>query len=422
MKNLLSFTAGFFACCMSLPALTSASITRNKMKTPVKLLLAMLLLTLPTLLWAAKDHDHSNTEAPAAHAGETAGSEHGHGHEEEQNSVHLSAEQIQAAAITVEPLQARPLAIEIPAPGEIRLNAYATSQVTPRIEAQVVKRMARLGDQVEKGQALVRLSSAAMAQAQGTALVASKDWQRISKLGVKVVSEQRYLEAKVAWQQAQARLLAYGMTSSQIHDLIKNTSVSQADGSFTLLSPQNGTIIQDDFILGQMVQPGDLLYEITDESSIWVEAQINPREMRQIHVGAIARLRFNNHWVQGKVIQIHHKLDETTRTMGVRIEIPNPDDHMHPGQFVQVLIQSSQQSQPVLSLPLDAVLRSPDGDWQVFVEKASGEFAPVEVELLRQLPGIAVIDGLPAGTPVVTHGAFFVQAEMSKSGFAVHNH
>jgi hypothetical protein len=35
---------------------------------------------------------------------------------------------------------------------------------------------------------------------------------------------------------------------------------------------------------------------------------------------------------------------------------------------------------------------------------------------------LAVIDGLAPGTRVVTRGAFFVQSELAKSGFAVHNH
>ena len=380
------------------------------------LYLCLLLLTFNTPLQAETEHRHEAENQHAHDHGAEAG-EHA-----EDNAVHLTPQQLQVAKIEVQALQPRALPAETEAPGEIMLNAYATSQVTPRIEAQVVQRLARMGDQVKRDQPLIKLSSAAMAEAQGQALVAAKDWQRVKKLGKKVVSEQRYLAAKVAWQQAQARLLAYGMTASQVQKLIQSTSVSQADGSFTLLSPQNGTIIKDDFILGQMVEPGDLLFEITDESSIWVEAQVNPKEMRKIVIGAPARLSVEGRWLQGKVIQIHHALDETTRTMGVRIEIPNPDDHLHPGQFVTVYIATDTSNRAVLALPKEAVLRSPDGDWQVFVEKEPGEFEPVEVELVRQLPGIAVIEGLAPGTRVVTRGAFFVQAEMSKSGFAVHNH
>jgi len=377
---------------------------------PLMLFLLLGANTLPAV--ATEDHAHEDVHA--------MDEEKGHDHENE-NRVHLSPEQRAAAGIEVDPLVPGPLPEEIEAPGEVRLNLYATSQVTPRIEAQVVARHARLGDRVKKNQPLVTLSSADMAEAQGALIIAARDWQRVKNLEPELVSEQTRLESRVAYQQAWAKLLAYGMQPEQIRMLVKKGDVSRADGSFTLLSPQAGTVIRDHFAVGQMVEPGDLLFEITDESTIWVEAHVNPERMERVKVGAPARIRSGNRWIEGKVVQVHHALDETTRTMGVRLEIPNPGDHLHPGQFVTAHVRVG-EGEPVLSLPLEAVLRSPDGDWQVFVKKEAGEFEPVEVELVRLLPGLAVIDGIPPGTPVVTRGAFFLQSELAKSGFEVHNH
>ena len=100
-------------------------------------------------------------------------------------------EQQEMAGVVVEVLQPRDIVNELRAPGEIQLNAYATSRVAPRIAAQVLERQARLGDSIEKGQALVMLSSVEMAQAQGDLQVAEREWRRVSKLGRDVVSEQR---------------------------------------------------------------------------------------------------------------------------------------------------------------------------------------------------------------------------------------
>jgi len=345
---------------------------------------------------------------------------HEMGHEEE-NSLHLDRAQLEAAGIEVHPLEAAPLPEEIEAPGEVLLNRYATSQVTPRIEAQVVARHARLGDQVKQNQPLVTLSSAEMSEAQGELIIAARDWQRMKSLETELVSEQTRLESQVRFQQAWARLLAYGMQPEQIQKLVNTGDVRRADGNFTLLAPQAGTLIRDPFVTGEMVEPGTLLFEITDESSIWVEAHVPPERMTQIKVGAAARIRAGDRWIQGRVVQVHHALDETTRTMGVRLEIPNAGDHLHPGQFVTARIRVG-QGEPVPSLPLEAVLRSPDGDWQVFVEHEPGEFEPKEVTLVRRVADLAVIEGVQPGTPVVTRGAFFLQSELAKSGFEVHNH
>ncbi len=323
--------------------------------------------------------------------------------------------------MVVEILQPRDIVNELRAPGEIQLNAYATSRVVPRIAAQVLERQARLGDSVEKGQALVLLSSVEMAQAQGDLLVAEREWQRVSKLGRDVVSEQRYTEARIAREQARARVSAYGMTEDEVKQLVASGKAELANGRFQLLAPQDGTVIRDDFIVGELVEPGRVLFEISDESMLWVEARLTPDEAARIQVNAQATIVLGERQIEGRVTQVHHALDENTRTLGVRIEVPNPDDRLHPGLFVEARI-AGRSSERALAVPDDAVLRSPDGDWQVFVEHEPGEFEPREVEVVRTTAGFTVIGGIEPGARVVTKGAFFLQSELAKSGFDIHNH
>ncbi|HFD86707.1 MAG TPA: efflux RND transporter periplasmic adaptor subunit [Gammaproteobacteria bacterium] len=372
--------------------------------TTLATLLSITLLSLPTF-----------AEKPDAHA-----PSEGESHEEE-GGIRLTPRQLETAGIKVEALQARKLANEVTAPGEIRLNAYATSKVATRIPAQILSREARLGDHVKKGQPLIVLSSVEMASAQGELLVAEREWRRVRKLGREVVSEQRYTKARIAREQARARVLAYGMTQGELNKLIADGNAGKADGRFQLLAGQDGTIIHDDFIIGELVEPGRVLFEISDESSLWVEARLTPDQVTGIRIGAPATIEFQDQKIEGKVIQIHHSLDENTRTLGVRIEIPNPEDHLHPGLFVATRIEGG-SSETALAVPADAVMRSPDGDWQVFIEHEPGEFEPREVEVVRSVRGQTVIDGLAPGTKVVTQGAFFLQSELAKSGFEVHNH
>lgn len=347
--------------------------------------------------------------------------ESGQGEEHEGSSVHLTPEQQEMAGVVIEVLRPRDIVTELRAPGEIQLNAYATTRVSPRVAAQILERLARLGDEIEKGQALVVLSSVEMAQAQGDLLVAEHEWGRVSKLGRDVVSEQRYTEARVAREQALALVRAYGMTEVEIRQLLASGNAELADGRFQLLAPQHGTMIRDNFIVGELVEPGRVLFEISDESVLWVEARLTPDEAAQIQVNARATMMIHDRQVEGRVTQVHHALDEDTRTLGVRIEVPNPDDRLHPGLFVEARIEGT-SSEGVLAVPNDAVLRSTDGDWQVFVEHEDGEFEPREVEVIRTTAAFAVIGGVETGTRVVTQGAFFMQSELAKSGFDIHNH
>ena len=373
-------------------------------------LAGLLGVALPLSLQAAEDK-HADYDAHESEQGEA----HGEG------GVRLSREQQEMAGVVVETLQPRDIVNELRAPGEMQLNAYATSRVVPRIAAQVLERQARLGDSVEKGHALVMLSSVEMAQAQGDLLVAEREWRRVSKLGRDVVSEQRYTEARIAREQARARVSAYGMTEGEIKQLLASDKEELADGRFQLLAPQDGTVIHDDFILGELVEPGRVLFEISDESVLWVDARLNPDEAARVQVNARATMVINDRQVEGRVSQVHHALDENTRTLGVRIEVPNTDDRLHPGLFVEARIEGA-SSERALAVPSDAVLRSPDGDWQVFVEHEPGEFEPREVEVIRTTTVLTVIGGLEPGMRVVTQGAFFLQSELAKSGFDIHKH
>ncbi len=404
----------------------------------LKILLLLGFLATATPVTASSDHDDDHDDHGHEESGQQQGEHEEAGHEddgheedsharhgeaghEEETSVKLSAQQMQLAGIVSEAIQLSNVSDVINAPGEVVLNAYKTASVTPRVSAQVAKRYAKLGDVVSAGQPLLSLSSVEMANAQGELLVTEREWQRVKKLGRKVVSASRYTEARVAHEQAKARVLAFGMTTKQAEALVKSGDAAKANGTFQLLAPQDGTVIKDDFILGELIEPGRVLFVISDESVLWVEAKLTPSHAKLVSPGNTVLITAEGKQFSGKVVQVHHALDESTRTLGVRVEFANPDDELHPGVFVQTKI-SSNNTAPALAIPVNAVLRSPDGDWMVFIEHESGEFEPQEVELVRTVGDVSVIEGLEAGTRVVTQGAFFVQSELAKSGFEVHNH
>jgi len=293
--------------------------------------------------------------------------------------------------------------------------------VTPRIASQIMRRHVRLGDYVNKGQPLVTLSSVEMAAAQGVLMEADVELRRVQELGRKVVSGKRFVTAEIAYQQAYARVSAYGMTSPQITRLLKQADAAKATGEFALLAFQDGTVISDDFVVGEIVEPGQLLFKVSDENLLWVEARLTPEDAARISLGASARVQVGQNWFSGKVIQARHTLDEATRTLAVHLEVANPNDLLHPGQFVTVVIEGKEKLQGLI-VPLAAVLRSPDGDWQVLVESAPGRFEPKEVEVLRTVGDQMLIQGIEEGTTIVSKGAFFVQSEIAKGGFEVHNH
>ena len=325
--------------------------------------------------------------------------------DEEGGIPPMTVEQRQAMGILTQVVDNQLMADEVIVPGEVTVNRYHTAEVTPRITAQITHRHARMGQQDSKGQKLVTLSSVEMAEAQGQLLMTDREWRRTQKLGRQVVSEKRYVEAEIARQQAYAKVLAFGMTEAQVTAFLKQGDVSKATGAFDLLSPQLGTVLSDDFVIGRVVEPGQVLMEVSDESRLWVEAQLAAEVAAGIKVGSPARVSSNERqWITGKVVQIHRSIDETTRTLAVRIELDSSKGGLRPGQFVKSAIQIA-AGKPVLAVPKESVLLL-QGNYVVF-KPVGDEIHAVSVERgVTRGNWTEVKAGLALGDEIVTQGAY----------------
>ncbi len=334
---------------------------------------------------------------------------------EESDAIELTAEQQSTAGVVVQSMAARALNETLRVPGEVVINAYQSPRVTPRITAQVTSRHVRLGDKVKVGQTLVTLSSLTMAEAQGALIIADREWQRVKSLGRETVSARRYTEAQVAQQQALAAVVAYGMTERQAAALAKSGDARKATGAFELLAPQAGVVLQDDFIVGELIEPGRVLIDITDESVIWVEAQTVANRLANIEPGSTARVSLDGvTWYTGTVIQRHHRLDETTRTQGLRLEVDNTEDRLHPGQFVEVEIVTGTRA-PTLAVPNQAITLI-DGASTVFKREEGHEFHAEAIEIGPTIGDWTVVrGGLSEGDEVAIDGVFHLKSLLLKS-------
>jgi cobalt-zinc-cadmium efflux system membrane fusion protein len=338
-------------------------------------------------------------EAPPAKAAEAAA----------VTTVELKPGADALAGIVVETIPLRTLARTVAAPGEVKSDNYSSAQITPRIAAQVVRRLAKLGDVVKAGQPLVVLSSVEVAEAQGDAVLKRQEWDRVRELGEAIVGARRFLDARIAAEQAQAKLMAYGVSPSQ-------ATKEQALGQFTLAATRAGTVLSDNFVEGERIEPGRVLFLISDESASWVEANLSPADASQVAQGSKARVKVDGRWLDGTVIQKHHMLNETTRTIPLRIEVKTPGDHIHNGEFVECRLAIGTIDN-AMAVPNTALYQGTDSSWAVFVQESAGRYKRVPVKIKEDLGELTVVDGVAPGSKVVTQGAFFLNAELAKASF-----
>nr|WP_281502136.1 efflux RND transporter periplasmic adaptor subunit [Alcanivorax sp. S6407] len=409
-------------------------------KTPLAI---ALLASLSFPVWAEDNHGHDHETAPAKseshsqenHDDHDAHDEHGdgapeHEHKEEHGGDGEHGEE-EAAGVTLTPDQKTMLNLQViklqpqksatqslTVPAEITSNQYRTWVVPVRIDSQVQSRSASLGQHMKKGEPIATLFSPAMAELQSDLQVAADAWRRVNNLGRRTVGNQRYLDAQSQYQSLRARARGYGLDEAAIGAIESGKSEK---GIYTLTAPDDGLVLEDAFQQGQWLTAGSELVTLVDESELWAEAALPPSPGLHIPTGTAARLLIGDAVVEGEVIQSGHRLNTVTRTLSVRVAIPNAGHLLHPGMFADVVLSLS-APQNALTVPEEALTRGPDGDWQLFVEEEPGHYQPVEIELSGQLGEQRIVTGIEAGKRVVTRGAFFLASEMAKSGFEVHNH
>jgi len=342
----------------------------------------------------------------AEHAEEAGQEEAGHDEAEEgAKPVRMDAAALEAAGIRLATLDARSLNEPLQAPGEVVDNAYGTTLITPRVEALVVRRHAKLGDEVAAGAPLVTLSSVEVAQAQGALAIAEQDWRRVQSLGREAVSGRRYQEAQVTVEQARATARAYGLPG---------TATGRSNGEFTLTAPHAGRLTEDAFVIGERIEPGRTLFRLVDEAVVWVDATLPAEQARRIAIDGTAQVVLGQVRLPGKVVQRAHRTSENTRTALVRIEVANDGDRLHGGDYVEVYLDAGGGSDPQLAVPTAALLQL-EGENVVFKE-TDGALAPVAVRPGPVVGDQTVIaDGLAIGDRVVVEGAYVLKAQMLKA-------
>ena len=189
-------------------------------------------------------------------------------------------------------------------------------------------------------------------------------------------------------------------------------SSQQPAHDVTIFSKVDGVVTARNVTLGSNVEPGRNLFEIADLTTVWMLADVFESEAPLVKVGQQAKIELNalpGEPLTGTVSYIYPALDESTRTLRVRLECPNPDGRLKPGMFSTVSIAVDLGEQ--LAVDDDAVLDT--GLRQiVFVDKGEGRLEPREVVVGDRADGLAIIaSGLDAGERIVTSGNFLVDSE-----------
>lgn len=390
-----------------------------------------------------KKDDHGHARGESEQGGHDGHDDHGDDHNSEGPSsatrrddhekggdaqvVKIAPEMIRDLRVTTAKAEARAAGERVSVLAELRVDQDAYAEVAAPAPARVVRVLVKAGDDVKENQPLVELTSGDMSkaraevQAAGARLaLARKNLERKkSLLAERLIPERDVIDAQAAVTEAEAaRTVAAGA--------LKQFAGAVGGSGMVLRAPVPGTVIEREVVTGQLVDPSKTLFRIGDLSKLWLVAHVFERDAVRVQVGTTGTATFAalpGATVEGKVIWIGREVETASRTVPVRLEVPNPEGVLRPGMSATVSIPVGQTSGQVVAVPIAAVQRVGD-TWSVFVPRGPGVFEAKPVGRGRDLGGeVEILSGLAPGDEVVVDGAFLLKAEFDKArGEGGHDH
>jgi RND family efflux transporter MFP subunit len=328
-------------------------------------------------------------------------------------TVRLSPGVVRMSGIKTEPVRYRRLAKEIQTVGEITYDERRVKVVSAWIGGRIDKLFVDFtGVEVKEGDPLAELYSPELVSTQQEYLLALETMGKMWILG----NEDAKRSAKNLLEATRQRLLLWGISEEQI-DRIKRTR--KVNTHMTIHAPIGGTVIHKRVHEGQYVKTGEPLYTITDLSVVWAMADIYEYEMAWVKTGqkvSIASVTYPGVPFTGTVSFIDPFLDRKTRTVKVRMDVPNPK-LMLPGMFIETRLKIPlHDRKPVLSIPHTAVLDTGVRKL-VYVKRDKGEYVPVEVKVGPRAGNyVAVLSGLKKSQRVVVSANYLIDSQSTLGG------
>ena len=197
-------------------------------------------------------------------------------------------------------------------------------------------------------------------------------------------------------------------------------SGSGGGGRTIIRSPISGVIQTLDVRQGMTLNAGQTLAQVSGLGSVWLNAALPEAQAGQVRVGALVRAEltaFPGQSYFGKVVAILPTAQAESRTLTVRIELPNHGGRLRPGMFATVHFTGNGGA--ALLVPSEAVIRTGKRNL-VMVAGAGGRYQPVEVKVGREGGGkTEIVAGLGEGQKIVASGQFLLDSEASLSGTEV---
>lgn len=285
--------------------------------------------------------------------------------------------------------------------GYVAYDEDSLLHVHPRANGWVEKIYVRAeGDTVKQGQTLLEYYSPEVVVAQEEYLIALR-MGATADLGVK---QQSLLES------ARIRMRLLEIPEEVITEITRTRKVRR---TMPVVARHGGIVTRLGVREGMYVTPQLEMYTIANLSNVWVMVDVFEDQLSWVEVGRPAEVRVaalpGKVW-QGSVDYLYPQLDPKTRTLKVRLRIPNPEGVLTPNMYANAMIFGGPKNS-VLAIPREALI--PSGEATRVVKLVEEDrFQPVNVVVgMQSMDKVEILEGLNEGDRVVVSGQFLIDSE-----------
>lgn len=304
--------------------------------------------------------------------------------------------------------------------GKVQTDPTKVVRIFPPTSGRVISIAVKPGDHVQRGQTLAVLTSSDVASARSDFAKAKIEAERAKRAMERdkllfehgAAAEKDYVDTRAQADSADAEL-------ARAQERLNLLSVNPASDTdrVSLVAPARGVVLDVSAAPGEFsksLESANPLMTIADLDTVWVVGDVYEKDAVKLSAGKPVTITLqaydDQHW-SGRIDSISGALDPTTRTLKVRITLPNRKQLLKPEMFATVHVKVG--AHQALVVPAAAVIR--EGDATTVFAKLGNAPEQRKVTLGQSVDGVVeVLSGLLRGEEVAAEGAELLKGGQSE--------
>ncbi len=401
----------------------------------IKILIVLIVSVLATSCFNShhgehEGHNHASNEETVVETDE-------HGHDE--NSVELSEKQIETVGIAYGFIKEKDLTSKIRANGFLRVPSNSMAKISSLYDGIIKKFYVQVGDKVKKGQTLAVLVNPEIIDIQRDYLNCKNELKQAKSnlerqkvlVKSKASSKKVFEETKTKYESLKIQEISLKATLELIGFDVRKLNYNNLHSKFYLKSPINGIISNINTCLGDYANKSQAIINVVDNSSLHLDLHIFEKDLTTIKIGQKIHFTLTNNPTKeydASVYAIDSSFEDESKSIAVHCKVLGDKTGLINGMNITGIISLGKSVKP--AVPNESIVQA-DGKFYIFMkfaeEKDENAVIFKRVAVLKGTSdmgytSITLLEDFDLKTPIVTKGAFFVNAKMNNTGEHSHSH